>query len=117
MSVIGTYHSKLLFADGDPDAAEPENALIRYEYDEYGVCVSEQSAQKSISYEYAFTDIAFDGENDTVRHEWRELMPYLENAPKIPPTGKDEPDGGEDSDDADEDNSEDGDTEAGKAET
>ncbi len=106
-----------VYADGDPEAAEPENALIRYEYDEYGVCVSEQSAQKSISYEYAFTDIAFDGENDTVRHEWRELMPYLENAPKIPPTGKDEPDDGEDSDDADEDNSGDGDTEAGKAET
>ena len=106
-----------VYADGEPDASEPENVFIRYEYDEYGVCVSEQSSLRNISYEYAFTDIAFDGENDTVRHEWRELMPYLENAPKIPPTGKDEPDGGEDSDDTDEDNSEDGDTEAGKAET
>jgi len=97
-----------LYADGVPGADSEESRLILYDYDDYGVCVAERSGAQSIAFEYDFTDIAYDGENDTVRHEWQKLMPYLEAAPKKAP--EPEPDDGEEGeeDGDDEDTDEDG---------
>ena len=95
-----------VYADGIPGADAEDSRLILYDYDDYGVCVAERSGARSITYEYDFTDIAYDGENDTVRHEWQQLMPYLEAAPKkVEETNPD--DGEEDDAEGDEDGEED----------
>lgn len=90
-----------VYADGVPGADAEESHLILYDYDDYGVCVAERSGAQSVALEYDFTDIAYDGENDTVRHEWQQLMPYLETAPKKVEETK--PDDGEEGEEGDED--------------
>ena len=44
--------------------------------------VKETRPGYTAAYEYSFSDFAYGGADDTIRHEWQKLMPYLEKAPK-----------------------------------
>lgn len=61
--------------------------LVTRTYDTYGLAVKEEEGNVSVTMKYNFSEFAYGGEDDTVRHEWRKLIPYLENAPK-PQTGE-----------------------------
>lgn len=56
-------------------------SLHEFSYDEYGVLIKETKPGYTASYEYAFSDFAYGGADDTIRHEWQKLMPYLEDYP------------------------------------
>ena len=72
-----------IYADGEIlPGTRPDRRLHEYTYDAYGVLVKEKEPGRTVSYEYEFSDYAFGGEDDTVRHEWQKLMPYLGDAPK-----------------------------------
>lgn len=70
----------------------PNRELVRRSYDKYGVLTEETNAAGVIRYSYTFSDFAYGGADDTIRHEWQKLMPYLEKADKKP---AEEPDDGE----------------------
>ncbi|MBO4324323.1 MAG: hypothetical protein J5845_02825 [Lachnospiraceae bacterium] len=67
-------------ADSSQKAASPRRELHEYTYDRFGVMTKETKPGYSATYEYAFSDFAYGGADDTIRHEWQNLMPYLEKA-------------------------------------
>ncbi|MBO7631239.1 MAG: hypothetical protein J6S78_02785 [Lachnospiraceae bacterium] len=90
-----------VYADGRMSSTDETEGLRRYLYDEYGVLVSEGGPIGATFYEYTFSDYSYGGDDDTVRHEWLKLMPYLEKAPKqktVPPEDDSEKDTEETSD-------------------
>ncbi|MBQ6104840.1 MAG: hypothetical protein IJL03_02710 [Lachnospiraceae bacterium] len=72
----GTIYA--LNADSTQKASSPRRELHEYTYDRFGVMTKETKPGYSATYEYAFSDFAYGGEDDTIRHEWQKLMPYLE---------------------------------------
>lgn len=101
------HDEKHIYADGfikkGTDGSVRE--LITRKFDNYGVMISEQTESYSADYTYEFNDFSYGGEDDTIRHEWMDLISYLEDAPKkgaedsIP--SEDNPDDGNTSDDGD----------------
>ena len=72
-----------IYADGEILREDRTVRNLReYTYDEYGVMVKETRPGYTAAYEYSFSDFAYGGADDTIRHEWQKLMPYLEKAPK-----------------------------------
>ena len=72
----GTIYA--LNADSTQKASSPRRELHEYTYDRFGVMTKETKPGYTATYEYAFSDFAYGGEDDTIRHEWQKLMPYLE---------------------------------------
>lgn len=73
----GRLYAKGTITRGDKAVRD----LQEFTYDEYGVLVKETRPGYTASYEYAFSDFAYGGADDTIRHEWQKLMPYLEAYP------------------------------------
>ena len=101
-----SFGNVLISGDVRRDGKVINNLVVR-KRDEYGIVVSEERSGQTVTYEYLFSEAAFGGEDDTVRHEWIKLLPYLEaNVKNVPDTGKDDDDqdgeDGEDGENADE---------------
>ena len=67
------------------------NNLVVRKRDEYGIVVTEVRSGQTVTYEYLFSEAAYGGDDDTIRHEWIKLLPYLEaNVNNPPETGEDD---------------------------
>ena len=94
-----SFGNILISGEAHRDGKVVNNLVIR-KRDEYGIVITEQRNGQTVSYEYLFSEAAFGGEDDTVRHEWIKLLPYLEaNVNNPPDTGKDDDQDGEDGED------------------